>query len=138
MPPGTAGELCTRGYSVMLGYLGTNQERDGGEAIDRGAGYLADLATSGRRAVVTATSSSDQGHGDPRRRDVYPREFFEEFLFRHPKIAAVQVVGVPDLRRRVMAPEILGQAPAPMLKTSKSFCKGQIRDYKISRSHQVR
>ena len=95
VPPGTSGEFCTRGYSVMLGYWG-DEERTA-EAIDR-AGWMhtGDLATideDGYCNIVGRIKDMVIRGGE----NVYPREI-EEFLFRHPKIEAVQVVGVPDLK----------------------------------------
>ena len=91
----TSGELCTRGYSVMLGYWG-DEERTA-EAIDR-AGWMhtGDLATideDGYCNIVGRIKDMVIRGGE----NVYPREI-EEFLFRHPKIEAVQVVGVPDAK----------------------------------------
>jgi fatty-acyl-CoA synthase len=95
VPPGTSGEFCTRGYSVMRGYWG-DEERTA-EAIDR-AGWMhtGDLATideDGYCNIVGRIKDMVIRGGE----NVYPREI-EEFLFRHPKIEAVQVVGVPDLK----------------------------------------
>ena len=95
VPPGTSGEFCTRGYSVMRGYCG-DEERTA-EAIDR-AGWMhtGDLATideDGYCNIVGRIKDMVIRGGE----NVYPREI-EEFLFRHPKIEAVQVVGVPDLK----------------------------------------
>ena len=93
VPPGVPGELCTRGYSVMLGYW-DDAERTA-QAIDR-AGWMrtGDLATidaEGYCAIVGRIKDMVIRGGE----NVYPREV-EEFLYRHPKIADVQVFGVPD------------------------------------------
>ena len=93
MPPGTPGELCTRGYSVMLGYWG-DAERTA-EAIDRArwmhTGDLATLDEDGYCNIVGRIKDMVIRGGE----NIYPREV-EEFLYRHPKIADVQVIGVPD------------------------------------------
>ena len=90
---GMAGEFCTRGYSVMLGYW-DDPERTA-EAIDA-AGWMhtGDLATiddEGYCNIVGRIKDMVIRGGE----NVYPREI-EEFLYRHPKIQDVQVVGVPD------------------------------------------
>jgi fatty-acyl-CoA synthase len=93
VPPGTAGELCTRGYSVMLGYWDDDERT--AEAIDRASwmhtGDLATLDEDGYCNIVGRIKDMVIRGGE----NVYPREV-EEFLFRHPKIETVQVVGVPD------------------------------------------
>ena len=93
VPPGTPGELCTRGYSVMLGYWG-DAERTA-EAIDRArwmhTGDLATLDADGYCNIVGRLKDMVIRGGE----NVYPREV-EEFLYRHKKIADVQVIGVPD------------------------------------------
>ena len=90
---GTPGELCTRGYSVMLGYW-DDPERTA-EAIDAAGwmhtGDLATLDADGYCNIVGRLKDMVIRGGE----NVYPREV-EEFLFRHPKIEEVQVVGVPD------------------------------------------
>ena len=95
VPRGTPGELCTRGYSVMLGYW-DDAERTA-EAIDA-AGWMhtGDLATmdeDGYFNIVGRIKDMVIRGGE----NIYPREV-EEFLYRHPKIADVQVIGVPDDR----------------------------------------
>ena len=95
VPRGTPGELCTRGYSVMLGYW-DDPERTA-EAIDRrGWMHTGDLATidaEGYCNIVGRIKDMVIRGGE----NVYPREI-EEFLYRHPKIQDVQVFGVPDER----------------------------------------
>src|SRR5213595_1660861 len=95
VPRSEAGELCTRGYSVMLGYW--DEPEKTAEAIDR-AGWMhtGDLATIDEDSYCNIVGRSKDmviRGGE----NIYPREV-EEFLFRHPKIEAVQVVGVPDLK----------------------------------------
>ena len=96
MPRGETGELCTRGYSVMLGYW-EEPEQDRRGDRRRAAGCT--RATS-RRWTTTATCNIVGRIKDLIIRggeNVYPREV-EEFLYTHPDIADVQVVGVPDER----------------------------------------
>ena len=93
VPPGAPGELCTRGYSVMLGYW--NDPEKTAEAIDA-AGWMhtGDLATMDAEGYVNIVGRLKDmviRGGE----NVYPREV-EEFLYRHPEVADVQVIGVPD------------------------------------------
>jgi fatty-acyl-CoA synthase len=132
VPPATSGEFCTRGYSVMRGYWG-DEERTA-EAIDR-AGWMhtGDLATideDGYCNIVGRIKDMVIRGGE----NVYPREI-EEFLFRHPKIEAVQVVGVPDLKygEELCAWVKLKPGAAASAEDVQSFCRGQIAHYKIPR-----
>ena len=93
VPRGAAGELCTRGYSVMLGYW--DDEESTREAIDA-AGWMhtGDLATiddEGYCNIVGRIKDMVIRGGE----NIYPREI-EEFLYRHPEVQDVQVIGVPD------------------------------------------
>jgi fatty-acyl-CoA synthase len=132
VPPGTAGELCTRGYSVMLGYW--DDEERTAEAIDRASwmhtGDLATLDEDGYCNIVGRIKDMVIRGGE----NVYPREV-EEFLFRHPKIAAVQVVGVPDQKygEELCAWVQLKPGVSANAEEVQSFCKGQIAHYKIPR-----
>ena len=132
VPPGVAGELCTRGYSVMLGYWG-DQERTA-EAIDRAGwmhtGDLATLDAEGYCNIVGRIKDMVIRGGE----NVYPREI-EEFLFRHPKVAAVQVVGLPDAKygEELCAWIMLKPGEAATAEEIQAFCKGQIAHYKIPR-----
>jgi len=131
-PRGTPGELCTRGYSVMRGYW--NDEEKTREAID-GAGWMhtGDLATMDEEGYVNIVGRLKDmiiRGGE----NVYPREI-EEFLYRHPKIQDVQVIGVPDDKYgeevcawvRLRAGESLDEEEV------RAYCKGQIAHYKIPR-----
>ena len=93
VPPGAPGELCTRGYSVMLGYWDDKEKTE--EAIDRAGwmhtGDLATLDAEGYCNIVGRIKDMVIRGGE----NIYPREI-EEFLYRHPKVADVQVIGVPD------------------------------------------
>jgi fatty-acyl-CoA synthase len=132
VPPGVAGELCTRGYSVMLGYW-DDPERTA-EAIDRArwmhTGDLATLDADGYCNIVGRIKDMVIRGGE----NVYPREI-EEFLFRHPKIEAVQVVGVPDPKygEELCAWIKLKAGQNAAAEEIQAFCKGQIAHYKIPR-----
>jgi fatty-acyl-CoA synthase len=132
VPPGVSGEFCTRGYSVMLGYW-DDPERTA-EAIDR-AGWMhtGDLATideDGYCNIVGRIKDMVIRGGE----NVYPREI-EEFLFRHPKVEAVQVVGVPDQKygEELCAWIKLKAAESATAEEIQAFCKGQIAHYKVPR-----
>jgi len=132
VPPGMPGELCTRGYSVMLGYWG--DEARTAEAVDRAGwmhtGDLATLDQDGYCNIVGRIKDMVIRGGE----NVYPREV-EEFLFRHPKIEAVQVVGVPDLKygEELCAWVKLKPGAAATAEEVQNFCKGQIAHYKVPR-----
>jgi fatty-acyl-CoA synthase len=132
VPPGTAGELCTRGYCVMQGYW--DDPARTAEAIDRAGwmhtGDLAVLDEQGYCNIVGRIKDLVIRGGE----NIYPREV-EEFLFRHPKIAEVQVVGVPDPR---MGEELCAWVRLKPGETAeeeeiRAFCRGQIAHYKIPR-----
>ena len=132
VPPGAPGELLTRGYSVMLGYWNDAEKTQ--EAIDRAGwmhtGDLATLDADGYCNIVGRIKDMVIRGGE----NVYPREI-EEYLFRHPKVEAAQVVGVPDPRygEELCAWIKLkpGEACAP--EEIRAFCEGQIAHYKIPR-----
>ena len=93
VPRGERGELCTRGYPVMLGYW--ENEEATREAIDAArwmhTGDLAVMRENGYVNIVGRIKDMIIRGGE----NVYPREI-EEFLYTHPKVADVQVIGVPD------------------------------------------
>jgi len=132
VPPGTPGEFCTRGYSVMLGYW--NDRERTAEAIDRGGwmhtGDLATIDADGYCNIVGRIKDMVIRGGE----NVYPREI-EEFLFRHPKVEAAQVVGVPDEKygEELCAWVKLRQGASATAEEIQGFCKGQIAHYKIPR-----
>ena len=132
VPPGTAGELCTRGYSVMLGYWG-DKERTA-EAIDSArwmhTGDLATLDEEGYCNIVGRLKDMVIRGGE----NVYPREI-EEFLYRNKKIADVQVVGVPDSKygEELCAWVKLRAGEQATAEEIQEFCRGQIAHYKIPR-----
>jgi fatty-acyl-CoA synthase len=128
----TAGELCTRGYSVMKGYW-EDAERTA-EAIDpEGWMHTGDLATmdaDGYVAIVGRIKDLVIRGGE----NVYPREV-EEFLYGHPAIADVQVIGVPDERygEELMACVILREGAALEAEDVRAFCRGRIAHFKVPR-----
>jgi fatty-acyl-CoA synthase len=130
--PRVPGELCTRGYSVMLGYWDDAEKT--AEAIDRAGwmhtGDLATLDAEGYCNIVGRIKDMVIRGGE----NVYPREV-EEFLFRHPKVEAVQVVGVPDPKygEELCAWIKLRTGESTTAEEIQAFCKGQIAHYKIPR-----
>jgi fatty-acyl-CoA synthase len=132
VPRGTAGELLTRGYLVMLGYWG-DEERTR-EAIDPAGwmhtGDLATIDTEGYCNIVGRIKDMVIRGGE----NVYPREI-EEFLYRHPKIQDVQVIGVPDPRygEELCAWICLRDGETASAEEVRAFCQGQIAHYKIPR-----
>jgi fatty-acyl-CoA synthase len=132
VPRGVSGELCTRGYSVMLGYWG-DPERTA-EAVDA-AGWMhtGDLATmddDGYVNIVGRIKDMIIRGGE----NVYPREI-EEFLYTHPDIVDVQVIGVPDVRygEEVMAWVKVREGAALTTDDVRAFCQGRIAHYKVPR-----
>ena len=132
VPRGETGEFCTRGYSVMKGYW--NDEAKTGEAIDE-AGWMhtGDLATMDAEGYVNIVGRLKDmviRGGE----NVYPREI-EEFLYSHPKVQDVQVIGVPDPRygEEVCAWIKLRDGQTATTEEIREFCKGQIAHYKIPR-----
>ncbi|MFP1625017.1 AMP-binding protein [Streptomyces sp. 5K101] len=137
LPRGEAGELCTRGYSVMLGYW-EEPERTA-EAIDAGrwmhTGDLAVMREDGCVQIVGRIKDMIIRGGE----NVYSREI-EEFLYAHPKIADVQVVGVPDERygEEILACVIPRDADdAPTLEEITAFCRERLAHYKIPRRVEI-
>ena len=132
VPVGTPGEFCTRGYSVMLGYWDDPQKT--AEAVDPdGWMHTGDLATidaDGYANIVGRIKDMIIRGGE----NVYPREI-EEFLFRHPKVEDVQVVGLPDNRfgEEICACVKLRAGETCTETEIVDFCRGQIAHYKIPR-----
>lgn len=130
VPPGVTGELCTKGYSVMQGYWG--DEARTREAIDaEGYMHTGDLATMDEEGYVNIVGRSKDmviRGGE----NVYPREI-EEFLYRHPKVQDVQVVGVPDKRFGEELCAWIVPKPGQTLDEDevREFCKGKIAHYKV-------
>jgi fatty-acyl-CoA synthase len=132
VPRGASGELCTRGYSVMSGYW-SDPERTR-EAIDAdGWMHTGDLATMDEDDYVNIVGRIKDmviRGGE----NVYPREI-EEFLYSHPDIADVQVIGVPDERygEELMAWIIRRPGSGIDRDQVREFCQGRIAHYKIPR-----
>ena len=132
VPRGVTGEFCTRGYSIMRGYWGDIAKT--AEAVD-GDGWMhtGDLATmdeNGYCNIVGRIKDMVIRGGE----NVYPREI-EEFLYRHPKIRDVQVVGLPDKRfgEELCAWIVPREGETITEDEVRDFCKGQIAHYKIPR-----
>ena len=132
VPRGTPGELLTRGYLVMLGYW--NDDEKTHEAIDPArwmkTGDLATIDDDGYCNIVGRIKDMVIRGGE----NVYPREI-EEFLYRHPKIQDVQVIGVPDPRygEELCAWVRLHDGETATAEEIRAFCQGQIAHYKIPR-----
>lgn len=132
VPRGEPGELCTRGYSVMLGYW-DDAERTA-EAIDAAGwmhtGDLATLDAEGCCNIVGRIKDMVIRGGE----NVYPREI-EEFLYGHPAVQDVQVIGVPDAKygEELCAWIVLRPGEALEAEAVRDFCRGQIAHYKIPR-----
>ncbi len=132
VPRGERGELCTRGYSVMLGYWDEPERTR--EAIDEGgwmhSGDLAVIDEEGYCNIVGRLKDMVIRGGE----NIYPREV-EEFLFCHPDIEDVQVVGVPDpgYGEELCAWIRLRAGSRASAEDIVAFCRGQIAHYKIPR-----
>ncbi len=132
VPRGVQGELCTRGYHVMKGYYKNADATK--EAIDEeGWLHTGDLAVMDKNGYCRITGRLKDmiiRGGE----NIYPREI-EEFLYTHPKILDVQVVGIPDGvdGEEVMAWIILKEGETAKAEEIKEFCKGKISRHKIPR-----
>jgi fatty-acyl-CoA synthase len=132
VPRGSTGELCSRGYMVMLGYW--NNEEATREAIDAArwmhTGDLATIDDEGYVNIVGRIKDMIIRGGE----NVYPREV-EEFLYSHPAIADVQVIGVPSEKygEEVMAWVKLREGATVSGQDLAAWCKGKIATYKIPR-----
>lgn len=136
-PRGTAGELCTRGYSVMLGYW--NEPEKTAEAVDAGrwmhTGDLAVMREDGYVEIVGRIKDMIIRGGE----NIYPREI-EEFLYAHPKVRDVQVVGVPHEKygEEVLAC-VVPRDPADLLTLEdlRAFCHDRLAHYKVPSRLQI-
>jgi fatty-acyl-CoA synthase len=136
VPVGERGEICTRGYSVMLGYW--DQAEKTREVIDPAGwmhtGDLGVIDAEGYCTIVGRSKDIVIRGGE----NIYPREV-EEFLFRHPKVAGASVFAVPDAR--------FGEVPCAWIQPAAgesvtaeeivAFCEGQIAHYKIPRHIRI-
>jgi fatty-acyl-CoA synthase len=132
VPRGTPGELCTRGYSVMLGYWNNEEATQG--AIDAArwmhTGDLATMDDEGYVNIVGRIKDMIIRGGE----NIYPREI-EEYLYTHPDVSDVQVIGVPSARygEEVMAWVRLREGAALTTDDLDAYCRGKIATYKIPR-----
>jgi fatty-acyl-CoA synthase len=132
VPVGERGELCTRGYSVMLGYWDNDEATR--TAIDTArwmhTGDLATMDEEGYLNIVGRIKDMIIRGGE----NVYPREI-EEFLYSYPKVQDVQVIGVPDQKygEEVMAWVKLREGQAATEDEIRDYCRGKIAHYKIPR-----
>ncbi len=132
LPYGQQGELCARGYSIMAGYY--NMPEATRQAIDEeGWLHTGDLAVMDEEGYCNITGRLKDmiiRGGE----NIYPREI-EEFLYRHPKIADVQVVGLPDVKygEEVCAVIRLREGEKMTAEQVREFCRGQIAHHKIPR-----
>jgi fatty-acyl-CoA synthase len=132
VPRGVPGELCTRGYSVMLGYWGDPAKT--AEAVDaEGWMHTGDLATLDEQGYcrITGRSKDMVIRGGE---NVYPREI-EEYLLSHPAVADAQVIGVPDERygEEVCAWVVVRTGAETTAEALREYCRGRIAHYKVPR-----
>ncbi|MGW5300831.1 AMP-binding protein [Rhodococcus aetherivorans] len=133
VPRGEPGELCTRGYSVMLGYW--NQPDKTAEAIDKArwmhTGDIGVMDADGYVSVTGRIKDMVIRGGE----NIYPREI-EEFLYTHPDILDAQVVGVPDEKygEELMVWIRMREGAAPLdAQSLREYCTGKLAHYKIPR-----
>ncbi|MEA2246676.1 MAG: fatty-acyl-CoA synthase [Solirubrobacteraceae bacterium] len=132
VPRGEPGEFCTRGYSVMLGYW--DEPEKTADAIDEGrwmhTGDLATMDGDGYCNIVGRIKDMVIRGGE----NVYPREV-EEFLYAHPDIADVQVVGVPDARYgEELCAWVVARGGAELSEEDvRDFCRGRLAHFKVPR-----
>ncbi|RNB88925.1 AMP-binding protein [Brevibacillus nitrificans] len=136
LPQGVQGELCTRGYLVMKGYY--NMPEQTAQAIDaEGWLHTGDLATMDEDGYFQITGRLKDmiiRGGE----NIYPREV-EEFLYTHPKVLDVQVVGVPDPKYGEQVLACIRVKPGEALTEEEvlEYCQGKIARFKIPRYIQV-
>jgi fatty-acyl-CoA synthase len=135
VPRGMPGELCTRGYSVMLGYWNDAKATQG--AIDAGrwmhTGDLATVDEQGYVNIVGRIKDMVLRGGE----NIFPREV-EEFLYTVPGVADVQVIGVPDAKYGEELQAWVKVRPGATLtgEEIRAYCKGKIATYKIPRYYK--
>ncbi|XP_063484354.1 medium-chain acyl-CoA ligase ACSF2, mitochondrial-like [Symphalangus syndactylus] len=128
----TPGELCIRGYCVMLGYWGEPQKTE--ETVDQDKWYwTGDVATVNEQGFCKIMGRSKDmiiRGGE----NIYPAEL-EDFFHTHPKVQEVQVVGVKDDRmgEEICACIRLKDGEETTVEEIKAFCKGKISHFKIPR-----
>jgi fatty-acyl-CoA synthase len=132
VPRGATGELCTRGYSVMVGYW--DEPEKTAEVLRQGWMHTGDLAvmdSEGYLNIVGRIKDMVIRGGE----NIYPREI-EEFLYSHPDIVDAQVIGVPDSRygEELMAWVRLREGASTLTAEAvREFCSGKLAHYKIPR-----
>jgi fatty-acyl-CoA synthase len=131
VPRGETGELCTRAYSVMRGYWQQPDKTD--EVLIHGWMHTGDLATmddEGYLSIVGRSKDMVIRGGE----NIYPREV-EEFLYGHPSITDVQVVGVPDARYGEELLAAVRVRPGASLTEDevRDYCRGRLAHYKVPR-----
>jgi len=132
VPLGTPGELCTRGYSVMLGYW--NDPENTARAIDAArymhTGDIATMDEDGYLNIAGRIKDMVIRGGE----NIYPREI-EEYLYAHPAIKDVSVIGLPDERygEELCAWVVLHDGADLDEEAVKDFCRGKIAHYKVPR-----
>ncbi|QHE63784.1 AMP-binding protein [Rossellomorea vietnamensis] len=132
IPYGVQGELCTRGYHVMKGYY-KNEEATRLAIDDEGWLHTGDLAVMDEHGYCRITGRLKDmiiRGGE----NIYPREI-EEFLYSHPKVLDVQVIGIPDevYGEEVMAWIILKEGQTATSEEIREYCTGKISRHKIPR-----
>jgi fatty-acyl-CoA synthase len=131
LPIGETGELCTRGYSVMIGYW--DEPARSAEVLHHGWMHTGDLAImddEGYVQIVGRIKDMVIRGGE----NVYPREI-EEFLYAHPDVEDVQVVGVPDdtYGEELLAAVRLRPGVRLDPEQLREFCRGRLAHYKVPR-----
>jgi len=132
VPTGTPGEVCSRGYLVMAGYW--NDTEATASAVDAGrwmhTGDLGVMDDDGYLNIVGRAKDMVIRGGE----NIYPREI-EEVLFRHPCVAAVQVIGVPDVRmgEELMAWVVFREGDEATEDEMRAFCREQLAHFKVPR-----
>ncbi|WP_443190613.1 AMP-binding protein [Pseudomonas indica] len=135
VPRGQIGELCTRGYSVMLGYW--NNPEATREAIDGArwmhTGDLAVMDDDGYLKIVGRNKDMIIRGGE----NIYPREI-EEFFYTHPAVADVQVIGIPDDKygEEIVAWVKLHPGHSATEQELRVFCQGRIAHFKVPRYYR--
>jgi fatty-acyl-CoA synthase len=132
VPNGVQGELCTRGYHVMKGYY-KNEEATRLAIEEKGWLHTGDLAVMDEHGYCRITGRLKDmiiRGGE----NIYPREI-EEFLYSHPKVLDVQVIGIPDevYGEEVMAWIILKEGQRATPEEIREYCTGKISRHKIPR-----
>ena len=132
---GEKGELCTRGYSVMLGYWANDEATE--KSINNGWMHTGDIAEMDEEGYVAITGRIKDmiiRGGE----NIYPREI-EEFLYTHPDVSDVQVIGLPDEKygEEVMAWVSLHEGKDLTEEDLRAFCKGTIAHFKIPRYFKI-